>query len=80
MNNREEIKRFLSEKFAFAPWNGWKYIWISNGINGVDIFASKTDVKYDKLGFSSDTERMIGKIETDIIFNEKFLFERSELL
>lgn len=80
MNNREEIKKFLSENFAFAPWNGWRYFWIVNGTEGIDIFASKTNVQNDKLGFSSDTERMIGKIKTNTIFNEKFLFERSELL
>ena len=54
-------------------------MWITNGANGLYIYASKTEVKQDKMGFTSDTERMIGSIECNDIFNETYLFERGEL-
>lgn len=79
MNDREEIKVFLSKNFAFNSWCGWKYIWIVNSNNGIDIYASKTDVQEDKIGFTSETERMIGSIKYNGFVNEKFLFERGEL-
>lgn len=78
-NDRDYIKNFLSENFPFNAWCGWKYIWIINGGNGIYIYASKTEVKTDKMGFSSDTERMIGNIECNDILNETYLFERGEL-
>lgn len=78
-NDREAIRHFLSEHFPFNAWCGWKYVWITNGANGLYIYASKTEVKQDKMGFTSDTERMIGNIECNDIFNETYLFERGEL-